>query len=104
MFFSDESDFCSTIGIIQKNMSKNLFKLDLMGRTTLFYMAGSGDIEAVKQIIYSLSGTGMNLQRLSLINIKDVNGQTAIDMAEQAGHQEIVNLLRSEKGRMEFLE
>ncbi len=85
-------------------MSKNLFKLDLMGRTTLFYVAGSGDMEAVKQMIYSLSGTGINLQRLSLITIKDINEHTAADMAEQAGHTEIASLLRSEQGRMEFFE
>ncbi len=83
---------------------KNLFTLDLMGRTALFYVAGGGDIDAVNRMIYSLSGTGMSLQRLNLISIKDVNGLTAIDMAEQAGHKEIANLLRSEKGRMEFFE
>ncbi len=83
---------------------KNLFTLDLMGRTALFYVAGGGDIDAVNRMIYSLSGTGMSPQRLNLISIKDVNGLTAIDMAEQAGHKEIANLLRSEKGRMEFFE
>ena len=85
-------------------MNNDLFKLDLMGRTTLFYAAGGGDINAVEKIIFSLSGTGMSLQRLSLIKIKDVNGQTAIDMAEQAGHKEVASLLSSEKGRMEFFE
>ena len=83
---------------------KGVFELDLMGRTALFYTAGGGDIDAVNQMIYSLSGTGMSPQRLSLISIKDKDGLTAADMAEQAGHKEIASLLRSEKGRMEFLE
>ncbi len=85
-------------------MNKNLFDLDLMGRTALFYVAGGGDIEAVNRMIYSLSGTGMSPQRLSFISIKDINGITAIDMAEQAGQKEVAALLRSEKGRMNFFE
>ena len=83
---------------------KDIFDLDLMGRTALFYVAGGGDIDAVNRMIFSLSGTGMSPQRLSFITIKDVNGLTAIDMAEQAGHKEIVSLLRGEQGRMEFFE
>jgi len=84
--------------------NKNLFSRDLMGRTALFYVAGGGDIEAVNRMIFSLSGTGMSPQRLSFINVKDIRGRTAIDMAEQAGQKEVVSLLRSEKGRMEFFE
>ena len=83
---------------------KDIFALDLMGRTALFYVAGGGDIDAVNKMIYKLSGTGMSPQRLSLISIKDKNGLTAADFAEQAGHMEVASLLRSEKGRMEFFE
>jgi len=46
----------------------------------------------------------MSPQRLSFISIKDINGITAIDMAEQAGQKEVAALLRSEKGRMNFFE
>ena len=81
-----------------------LFDQDSAGRTTLFYAAEKGDLEQVRQIIFSLSGTGLSLQRLSLITIVDASGLTAADVAEQAGHVEIASLLRSEQGRMEFFE
>jgi ankyrin repeat protein len=42
--------------------------------------------------------------RPSLITTKDHSGLTAADLAEQNGHEEIVRLLRSEQGRMEFFE
>ena len=37
----------------------DLFKTDEKGRTTLFYAAQIGDLEAVKAIIYKLAGTGV---------------------------------------------
>jgi 2'-5' RNA ligase len=74
------------------------------GRTELFYAAERGDLEQVRRIIFSLTGTGMSPQRLSLISKKDASGLTAADVAEQAGHDEIASLLRSEQGRMEFFE
>jgi ankyrin repeat protein len=80
------------------------FKTDERGRTTLFYAAEIGDIEVVKVIIYKLAGTGMSCQRLALINQKDLEGLTAIDLAERAGNSEISALLQSEKMRMEFFE
>lgn len=82
----------------------DFFKTDERGRTTLFYAAEMGDIETVKTIIYKLVGTGISCQRLALINRKDREGLTAIDVAEQAGNSDIVGLLRSEKIRMEFYE
>lgn len=82
----------------------DVFKTDKRGRTTLFYAAEMGDIEAVKAIIYRLVGTGISCQRLALINRKDREGLTAIDVAEQAGNSDIAGLLRSEKIRMEFYE
>jgi ankyrin repeat protein len=82
----------------------NPFARDSKGRTTLFYAAESGDIEQVHRIIFSLTGTGLSPQRLSLISIEDASGLTAADVAEQAGHQEIADLLRREQGRMEFFE
>ncbi len=80
----------------------SFFKTDKKGRTTLFYAAEIGDLETVKAIIYKLAGTGMSPQRLALINHKDKKGLTAIDIAKKAENSEIVALLESEKGRMEF--
>lgn len=83
---------------------EDFFKTDKRGRTTLFYAAEIGDIEAVKAIIYKLVGTGISCQRLALINRKDREGLTAIDAAEKAGNSDIVDLLRGEKIRMEYYE
>ncbi|MBT7075603.1 MAG: hypothetical protein HN922_11900 [Anaerolineae bacterium] len=80
----------------------SFFKTDKRGCTTLFYAAEIGDMETVPAIIYKLAGTGMSPQRLALINRRDKEGLTAIDLAEEAGNSEIAELLRSERGRMEF--
>jgi ankyrin repeat protein len=85
-------------------IKKDIFDRDSVGRTALFYAAESGGIDEVRRMIFSLSGTGLSPQRLSLITIKDLNGLTAADVAEQAGHKEIASLLRGEQGRMEFFE
>ena len=82
----------------------DFFARDKIGRTTLFYAAERGDIEEVRRIIFSLAGTGVCCQRLSLIGIRDSSGLTASDVAEQSGHKEIAELLRGEQGRMEFFE
>jgi hypothetical protein len=82
----------------------DLFAQDPVGRTALFYAAERGDLEEVQRIIYSLAGTGLSCQRLSLIRIRDSCGLTASDVAEHAGHKEIADLLRREQMRMEFFE
>ena len=82
----------------------DFFKTDEKGRTTLFYAAETGDFEAVKAIIFKLVGTGVSCQRLALINRKDSEGLTAIDVAEKSGNDEIAELLRGEKMRMEYFE
>ena len=82
----------------------DLFVQDSIGRTTLFYAAERGDLKEVRRIIFSLAGTGLSCQRLSLIEIRDSSGLTASDVAEQAGHKEIADLLRGEQMRMEFFE
>jgi len=84
--------------------SSDLYRRDSDGRTSLFDAAERGDIEAAKRMIFSLAGTGMCPQRLSLIEIKDASGLTAADVAEQNGHKEVADLLRSEQMRMEFFE
>jgi hypothetical protein len=82
----------------------DLYKRDSAGRTVLFHAAERGDLEEVRRIIFSLVGVGVCCERLGHIQIKDSSGLTAADVAEQAGHSEIVALLRSEEGRMEFFE
>lgn len=81
-----------------------LFRRDSAGRTSLFDAAREGRIEEVRKMIFSLAGTGVCCQRLSLIGIKDSSGLTASDVAEQHGHKEIADLLRGEQMRMEFFE
>jgi ankyrin repeat protein len=83
---------------------RRLSEEDIIGRTPLFQAAEAGDLERVKEIIFSFRGTGMFPPRLSLIAQEDVLGLTAADVAEQNGHEEIEQLLRSEQGRMEFFE
>ena len=83
---------------------KRLAEQDIVGRTPLFYAAEHGLMEEVKEIIFSYRGTGMFPPRLALITQEDVAGLTAADVAEQHGHEEIAQLLRSEQGRMEFFE
>ena len=80
------------------------FAQDSVGRTALFYAAERGNLEEVRRIIYGLAGTGLSPQRLALIGRKDSSGLTASDVAEQAGHKEIADLLRGEQMRMEFFE
>ena len=82
----------------------DLFAQDSVGRTALFYAAERGDLEEVRRMIFSLAGTGLYCQRLALIEIRDSSGLTASDVAEQAGHKEIADLLRGEQMRMEFFE
>ena len=82
----------------------NQFDRDKVGRTALMRAAEEGDLEAVRRMIFSLAGTGMCCQRLSLISKKDDSGFTASDFAEQNGHQEIASLLLGEQMRMEFFE
>jgi ankyrin repeat protein len=82
----------------------DLFAQDSDGRTSLFYAAERGDLKEVRRIIFSLAGTGLCCQRLSLIEIRDSSGLTASDVAEHAGHKGIADLLRGEQMRMEFFE
>ena len=84
--------------------SSDLFAQDSLGRTSLFYAAERGDLDQVRRIIFSLAGTGLSCQRLALIAIRDSSGLTASEVAEQAGHKEIADLLRGEQMRMEFFE
>ena len=83
---------------------KDHFAKDEDGRTALFAKAEPGDMESVREIIYSLMGTGLSPQRLALICRRDRQGLTAIDVARNAGHQEIADLLAHERTRMEYFE
>lgn len=77
---------------------------DAAGRTPLFGAAERGVLREVEEMIFSLRGTGFAPPRLGLIEIKDNQGLTAADVAEQFGHVEIARLLRSEQARMEMFE
>lgn len=81
-----------------------LFSQDGRGRTLLFYAAERGQMEKVREIIFSLAGTGVSPARLALITMKDKSGHTAADLAAQNGNHEIEQLLRGEQGRMEYFE
>ena len=83
---------------------KRLLEQDALGRTALFYAAEKGLEEEVREMIFSLRGTGLSLPRLKLITTKDHSGLTAADVAEENGHKEIARLLRVEQGRMEYFE
>ena len=89
---------------VNETNNSELFARDSVGRTTLFYAAERGDLKEVRRIIFSLAGTGLCCQRLGLIEIRDSSGLTASDVAEQAGHKGIADLLRGEQMRMEFFE
>jgi ankyrin repeat protein len=91
---------------MEANMTdkSGLFVQDSDGRTALFYAAERGDLKEVRRMIFSLSGTGLCCQRLSLIAMIDSSGLTASDVAELAGHKEIADLLRGEQMRMEYFE
>ena len=85
-------------------MRSKYFNTDSMGRTSLFYAAETGDMDAVKAIVFKLRGTGIFPQRLSLIDMKDEHGDTAIDAAKKSGNEEIASFLLGEKLRMEYFE
>ena len=94
------------IELIQKILFKrpNLFEKDKNGKTLLFDAVETGNLKIVEILIFSLMGTGMSLQRLTLLEIKDDKGKTAEDVAKENGFTEIEKLLMTEKGRMEFYE
>jgi ankyrin repeat protein len=88
----------------RRERRKGLFAQNALGRTPLFYAAENGLEHEVREIIFSLRGTGLGPPRLALITTKDHSGLTAADVAEQNGHEDIASLLRVEQGRMEFFE
>lgn len=82
--------------------SRDYFKEDDIGRTSLFYAVAQNNIKEVEAIIYSLSGTGLSGQRSAAISHKDHMGLNAIEYAKKMGHDEIEKLLSVELARMEF--
>lgn len=83
---------------------RDLFVGDALGRTRLFYLAAKGRRAEIKRVLFSLAGTGVWPQRLSLIEMEDHDGRTAADFADQYGHEAIAELLRREQERMRFFE
>ena len=88
----------------RKTRGQALSQQDAHGRTSLSYAAEEGLYQDVWDMIFTLSGTGVLPQRLGLIEVKDHDGLTAADVAEQNGHQAIADLLRGEMWRMECFE
>ena len=82
----------------------SLLNTDSKGRTTLYHAAEIGDMDAVRAIVFKLAGTGVSCERLALINLKDNDGNTAIDAARKAGNEAIRDFLLTEQQRMEFFE
>jgi Ankyrin repeats (3 copies) len=80
------------------------FILDSLGRTSLFYACQNGELDVVKKIIFSETGTGIFPTRLALIEKKDKNGFKAADIAEQSNYLEIAQLLRDQESRMYWKE
>jgi len=89
---------------VDKEQRMNLFEQDAFGRTPRFYTAEKGFEKEVREMIFSLRGTGFSPPRLKLITMKDHSGLTAADVAEDNGHEAIVRLLHVERGRMEYFE
>jgi hypothetical protein len=83
---------------------ERLLAQDDLGRTPLFYVAEQGLEKEVWSILSSFRGTGLFPPRLALITITDHAGLTAADVAEQAGHERVADLLRKEEIRMEYYE
>ncbi len=83
---------------------EQFFVRDERGRTPLFHAAEKGDLQAVREMIFSLTGTGFAPQRLALLEIRDGEGLDAADVAERSGHKEIADLLRLEAARMNLCE
>ncbi len=105
------------IGLIQKmvdprlnleNKNKvkkpNLLGVDKNGKTILFYAVETGNLKIVKLLIFSLVGTGIKPQRLSLLQIKDNERNTAEDIANKRGFKKIRELLGTERYKMEIFE
>jgi len=88
----------------RQEREKGLFEKDWRGRTALFHAAEKGLEEEVREMIFSLPGTGLSPARNALISIQDNSSLTAADLAEKNGHQAIASLLRGEQGRMDFFE
>jgi len=99
----EETKQASPIDPIRQGRER-LLEQDTRGRTPLFYAAEKGREEDVREMIFSLRGTGLSPTRLTLITTRDHAGLTAADVAQKNGHDEIARLLRAEQGRMEYFE
>lgn len=81
-----------------------LFERDAQGRTPLFHAAETGYLGTVRRMVLSLQadsrrspGTYCRLARRDLLlRMKDHEGLTAMDVAEQGGHERIASFLRQE--------
>lgn len=81
--------------------SDRFFDRDVLGRTPLFAAAAMGRKEEVDAMLRSMPGTGFYPQRLGFLEIRDQEGLTAADFAEQCGEKEIAEDLRYRAWAME---
>jgi ankyrin repeat protein len=82
----------------------NLFERDEKGNTALFYISEKGDFEMFKTVVCSVPGTGIFPQRLALLEIKNNDNETVLDIAKRKGLKEIQDFIESEILRMEYFE
>ncbi|MBI2079776.1 ankyrin repeat domain-containing protein [Candidatus Micrarchaeota archaeon] len=89
------SCFAGNKKIVKLLLSKSAdqFKKDENGRTALFYAAQRGDAEIIKSIFGKLTGA----QRISLIGIRDINGEDAAEYAEGFGKKDAAKMITEEK-------
>ena len=85
-------------------VSADLFCVDDQGRTALFYAAARGDEKIVWVLLSSLPGTGLCCRRGTLLEVEDLNGLRAEDLARQEGQNAIADLLEKERLRIDFFE
>lgn len=73
-------------------------------RNALCHAITNGDPKAAENILFKLSGAGIACERLALLNHRNSEGDTVIDIAQKAQQTEITKMLSAEKNRMEFFE
>lgn len=81
-----------------------MFAQDREGRTALHHAAERGDLDAAWGMMRTLAGTGVFPPRKSLLEIRDNAGMTAAEVAAEAGHTELAEVLKHEWVRMELFE
>ena len=82
----------------------DLFHVDDVGRTALFYAVERGDEKILWILLEAYMGTGLCFQRGALLEIRDHSGRTAEDLAQEKGYMEIRDILQRERHRIDYFE